>query len=121
MKGLMMLFGMILFLLVGCSGNTSDGTSTVQLEIGKGVAIPFGYNLIEASAYGQFVNSSMLYLQQKENGRVYEYEDGKIGAEIVMPEGFSLVAVSAYGKFVNDRTFYCQKNGTNQIFICSPK
>lgn len=123
MKSLLMLFGILMF-LAGCDGNTSSGNtnSAVRLAIDKGVAIPEGYTLIEASSYGQFADNSTLYLKQKENERVYEYEDGgKIGAEIVIPDGYSLVAVSAYGKFENSRTFYCQKNGTDQVFICSPK
>jgi hypothetical protein len=122
MKSLLMLLGMLMF-LAGCDGNTSSGNanSAVRLAIDKGVAVPGGYALIEASSYGQFADNLTLYLKHKEDGRVYEYEDGKIGAEIVVPEGYSLVAVSAYGKFANNRTFFCQKNGTDQVFTCSPK
>lgn len=123
MKATMLLFGVLTLFLTGCGGDTSSGNTNraVQLAIGEGVAIPEGYALVEASAYGQLSNNLTLYLRQKESGRVYEYASGKIGHEIVVPEGYSLVAVSAYGKLSNNRTFYCQKNGTDQVFVCSPK
>ena len=114
--------GMLVLFLCGCGDITfSNATANaIQLAIDEGVAIPDGYILIEASAYGRFVNNNTLYLRNKENGRVYEYEGKKLGAEIVIPEGYSLVAVSAYGGYTNKRTFYCHKNGTDQVFVCSP-
>lgn len=117
-----MLLGMLMF-LVGCDGNTSSGNANgaVRLAIDKVVAVPGGYTLIAASSYGQFDDNLTLYLKHKEDGRVYEYKDGKIGVEIVVPEGYSVVAISAYGKLENKRTFFCQKNGTDQVFTCSPK
>ena len=123
MKATIALLGMLMLFLIGCGSEATSGNtkSAVQLAIGEGVAIPEGYTLIEASAYGQFTNNNTLYIRNKANGRVYEYESDRLGTEIVIPEGYILVAVSAHGKFTNNRTFYCQKNGTDQVFVCSPK
>lgn len=123
MKPATALLGVLALFLTGCGGDTTSGktNSAVQLAIGEGVAIPEGYTLMEASAYGNLANNNTLYVRNKTNGRVYEYEGGRLGTEIVIPEGYTLVAVSAYGKCANNRTFYCQKNGTDQVFVCSLK
>lgn len=107
----------LLLFVAGC------GTSPtrVQLTIAEGVAIPEGYTLIEASAYGQYTNYLTLYIQNRETGRVYEYRNGEIGNEIIIPDGYTLVAISAYGAYGNYVTFYCKKNGTEQVFVCKPK
>lgn len=121
MKAISIVLGVSVLLLMGCGGNATSNNSATQLTVDEGVVIPADYTLVEASAYGQYANNNTLYIRNKSNGRVYEYEDGKLGTEIVVQEGYALVAVSAYGKFANKRTFYCQKNGTDQVFLCSPK
>jgi hypothetical protein len=101
--------------LVGCkNGDTSS--KSIQLSIDHGMAIPGGYNFIGASSWGAYYEVSTLYIQNKENERIYEYDGERIGTEIIIPDGYSFVAVSAWGGYVGCRTFYCKNNKTNEVF-----
>lgn len=95
-----------------CSDITNGSTG---LKAKEQIAIPEGYKLIGASAYGQFANNFTLYIENNENGHVYECKEGKIGTKITVPAGHKVVAVSAYGRFVNIVTFYCLDTTTNKI------
>ncbi|MBK5215532.1 MAG: hypothetical protein JJE53_01850 [Candidatus Pacebacteria bacterium] len=107
------------FFLTSCSNSIpASSRDEIKLGIKEQVVIPEGYKLIEASSYGQFDNSLTLYIENNENGYVYQYIKSKIGAKITVPEGYKIVAVSAYGKFDNNVTFYCQNVKTNEVFAC---
>ena len=110
-----MLIGIIAVLCVS-SGTGKETANTIYLEQVEEILIPYGYSLVETSAWGIYGETLTYYIRNDADSRIYEYDGKTIGREVSVPSGYQLVGISEWGGYSNIRSFYFQDITTGRMF-----